>query len=150
VGRLGVQTARFPRPMGRNVASTFQRGGQRVLHHPPHFRVRKQTKELIRCPENTCAEGALECGSASYRLSFGFQGGSSAAALQGAARIFVVSGRLSADGHERLPNKWERLNKTCCPAAPKGQNTLAFQRGSVYVRDKPESKMRIPWTRVEF
>ena len=34
----------------------------------------------------------MECGSVSYRLWFGFQGGSFAAALQGAVRIFMVSG----------------------------------------------------------
>ena len=33
----------------------------------------------------------------------GFQGGSSAAALQGASRVFMGSGCPSADGHERLP-----------------------------------------------
>ena len=39
-----------------------------------------------------CAEGALECGSVSYRLWLGFQAGSSAAAVQGASRIFMRGG----------------------------------------------------------
>ncbi len=39
------------------------------------------------CSENACAEGALECGSASYRRSLVFQGGSFALLL---TRIFCV------------------------------------------------------------
>ena len=45
-----------------------------------------------------CAEGILECGSASYRLQLGMKGGSFAAALQGAARIFMLPGYPSAAG----------------------------------------------------
>jgi hypothetical protein len=44
------------------------------------------------CHENACAEGTVECGSASYRLWLRIQGGSFAAALQGASRIFMRSG----------------------------------------------------------
>jgi hypothetical protein len=61
------------------------------------------TAVIERYSENACAEGTLECGSARYRGSLEFQGGSFAAALQGASRIFMVSGCPSADGRERLP-----------------------------------------------
>jgi len=64
--------------------------------------VSSQLPERSVCFENDCAEGTLECGSASCRLSFGFEGRNSAAALQGASRIFMVSGCLLADGHEGL------------------------------------------------
>ena len=37
------------------------------------------------------AEGAVECGSASYRLRFGLHGGSFAAALHGTPRVFAFS-----------------------------------------------------------
>ncbi len=45
----------------------------------------RQSTCMSGCPENVCAEGALDCGSASYRRSLEFQGGSSAVALQGVA-----------------------------------------------------------------
>ena len=48
--------------------------------------------EVLRCPENDCAEGTLDCGSARYRLSDRLQGGSFAAAVQGASRIFIQGG----------------------------------------------------------
>jgi hypothetical protein len=54
------------------------------------------------CFENPYAEGVLECGSVSYRRSLEFHGGSFAAALHGALEIFIVPGRPSADGGERL------------------------------------------------
>jgi len=57
---------------------------------------------IPRCFENPCAEGTLECGSASYRRLLAFNGGSPAAALHDELRIFMVSGCPSADGHERL------------------------------------------------
>jgi len=44
----------------------------------------------------------LECGSEAAALEFRRKGGSFAAALQSAPRIFMVSGCPSADGHERL------------------------------------------------
>ena len=46
---------------------------------------------MSECFENACAEGALECGSASYRRSLEFQGGSFAAALHDSSRILMVS-----------------------------------------------------------
>jgi len=48
--------------MGRAAAATLERGSQRILRHPREFKIRKQTKGLIRCFENDCAEGTLECG----------------------------------------------------------------------------------------
>jgi len=47
---------------------------------------------IASCSENDCSEGTSECGSDSYRLCFEFHGGSFAAALQGASRIFMVHG----------------------------------------------------------
>ena len=58
----------------------------------------KTTAETLRCHENACAEGTLECGSASYRLRLGIQGGSFAAALQGASRIFMRNGEPKDHG----------------------------------------------------
>ena len=52
--------------------------------------------------ENGWAEGALECGSASYRRSLELHGGSSAAALHDPLRIFMVSGCPSAARRESL------------------------------------------------
>jgi hypothetical protein len=54
------------------------------------------------CSEEAGSEGIMERGSASYRPSLEFQGGSFAAALHDALRIFMVSGRQSANGHRRL------------------------------------------------
>jgi len=44
---------------------------------------------FTRYSENASAEGALECDSASYRHSVEFQGGSVAAALQGASPMVI-------------------------------------------------------------
>ena len=52
--------------------------------------------QMLRCHENGCAEGTLECGSVSYGLLLGLHGGSFAAALQGASRIFMQSGAPQA------------------------------------------------------
>jgi hypothetical protein len=79
----------------------------------------ERNAESLRCHENACAEGTLECGSASYRLWFGIQGGSFAAALQGASRIFMRSGEPkdhevcaqddSASNFSQLLTPWAKL-----------------------------------------
>jgi len=58
------------------------------------------------CSEEAGSEGIMECGSASYRPSLEFQGGSFAAALHDALRIFMISGCQSANEHER--RLWNR------------------------------------------
>jgi hypothetical protein len=59
------------------------------------FAARKEM-QILRCHENGCAEGTLECGTVSYRLLLGLQGGSFAASLQGASRIFMRCGAPQA------------------------------------------------------
>ena len=51
----------------------------------------RQPTGMSDCHENASAEGTLACGSVSYRLWLSVQGGSLAAALQGASRIFMPS-----------------------------------------------------------
>jgi len=54
------------------------------------------------------AEGTLECGSSSYRLRFGFQGGVKSVnrrTLQGVARNFMLSGCPPGNAKER--QLWE-------------------------------------------
>ena len=58
----------------------------------------EQNAEVLRCHENDCAEGTLDCGSARYRLSDWFQGGRFPAAVQGASRIFRHRGEPKAHG----------------------------------------------------
>ena len=53
---------------------------------------------IPRCHANACAEGALECGSGAAAFPPGIQGGSSAATLQGASRIFVHGGERKHHG----------------------------------------------------
>jgi hypothetical protein len=58
--------------------------------------------EILRCHENGCAEGTLECGSASYRLVLSEWKAASplrfAAALQGASRILMQGGEPKDHG----------------------------------------------------
>jgi len=55
----------------------------------------RRRRGISHCFENRCAEGTLECGirqpTDSYRLGFGFQSGSFAAAPRGSVGIFMVS-----------------------------------------------------------
>jgi len=63
------------------------------------------------CSDNTCAEATLQCGSASYRLWSGFEGGSFAAALQdltrpAPARENTVAGLPLTQGGEGIFILW--------------------------------------------
>ena len=58
------------------------------------FNAMRDPCEILRCHENDCAEGTLECGSSSYRLfdPLESKAAAEAAALQGASRIFMHRG----------------------------------------------------------
>jgi hypothetical protein len=59
---------------------------------------RENQTEIARSHEGGSAEGTLECGSAATALSLGIEGGSSAAALQGASRILIHTGERKDHG----------------------------------------------------
>jgi hypothetical protein len=63
---------------------------------------REEKSKILHCDENCCAEGASEYGKAGYRLFGGIQGGSFAAAVQGALCTFMQRGEPQDSRNLRL------------------------------------------------
>ena len=100
---LRPPTRRQKAALGRR-AKGYGRSGRTARYGPQAGegsvarRGRPKTARFLRRHENDCAEGTLECGSGAAALNSKRYGGSSAAALQGASRIFMQSSKPKHHG----------------------------------------------------